>query len=106
MPDVPVMFVEVQSAGGLVERGATGTTPQAGPGTVIAKVIDFSSDHLIDGVTKIAQTIGPSLKSAMSGLSSISVQEVSVGCAISASGSVVVAGVGAEATLTITFKIT
>jgi hypothetical protein len=104
MPNIPVMVVEVQTEGGIVDRGATGSTQQAGPGTVIAKVIELSSDHLIDGATKIAQAIGPSLKTAMSGLSGV--HEVSVGCAINAHGSVVVAGVGAEATLTLTFKIT
>jgi hypothetical protein len=105
MLKVPVMVVGEQSEGGLVDRGATGSTQQSAPGKVVAKVFDLASDHLVEGVTRIAEAIAPSLNSAMSGLTKISVQEVSIGCAINASGGVVVAGVGAEASLTITFKI-
>jgi Trypsin-co-occurring domain 1 len=54
---------------------------------------------------RIAQDIGPALQSGLTGLGNIAVQEVAIGCAISAEGGILVAGVGAEASLTITFKV-
>jgi hypothetical protein len=111
MPDVPVLVVgPVETEGGLVEHGATESKPHAGVGEVAAavmhKVIKVSSDKLADGVITLAKEIGPSLKARMAGLSEISVQEVSIGCSIDMSGHIVVAGVGAEASVSITFRVT
>src|SRR5262245_12451076 len=105
MPDVEVLILaDDQAAGGLVNRGATGGGPHAGAGKVISKVIKLGSDQLVDSVTKIANAIGPSLQQGLKGLSSMAVQEVSIGCTIGADGSILIAGVGAEASLTITFR--
>jgi Trypsin-co-occurring domain 1 len=72
---------------------------------VKAVELTLSPEQLVAGVKKIAKDISPALKAGFSELGDIAVQEVSIGCAISATGGIVVAGVGAEASLTITFKV-
>ena len=104
MTKLPVLIVD-EEASGLVGKGATGTEAHSAAGKAVKRVVQLSSEHLIEGVTKIAQAVGPSLKAGMKGLSDISVQEISIGCTIGAEGSIVIAGVGAEASLTITFKV-
>lgn len=92
--------------GGAVTEGASGDEQHAGAKDLVRKAVDRSSDVLVEGVKGVANAIGPSLKAAMEGLSNIDVKEVSIGCAIDVNGSVVVAGMGAQATLTITFEVT
>jgi hypothetical protein len=104
MPDVEVLVID-SGVSGLVSKGATGAEAHSAAGKAVERVVKLSSEHLIEGVTKIAQAVGPSLKAGMKGLSDISVQEISIGCTIGANGSIVIAGVGAEASLTITFKV-
>jgi hypothetical protein len=98
----------VSSAGGIVDQG-TGPDQQQGAKEavqkVVQKVIEVSADRIADSVVDIGNKIGPALKNSLQRLSGISVQEVSIGCAIGADGSIVVAGVKAEASLTITFRI-
>jgi Trypsin-co-occurring domain 1 len=98
----------VESAGGIVGHG---TSPDEQHGAqeavqkVVKKVIEVSADKIVDSVVEIANKIGPVLKGSLQKLSGIAVHEVSIGCAIGADGNIVVAGVQAEASLTITFRI-
>jgi hypothetical protein len=109
MANIPVLVVvnEHPAKGGVVKRGASPTTAQSAVGTAIQKAIEITltPEKLVAGVKQIAQDIGPILKEELKGLGNIAVQEVSIGCAINASGGILVAGVGAEASLTITFKV-
>lgn len=104
MTNIQVLVIE-QSTGGLVDKGATDTRPDAGAGTAIRRVVELSSKHIVDGVTKIAEAIGPSLRKGIKGLSDVAVEEVSIGFTIGADGNIVIAGVGAEACVTVTFKV-
>ena len=104
MVNIPVLYgVPV---GGAVTEGASGDEQHAGAAELVRKVVDRSSDALVEGVKGIASAMGPSLRAAMKSLSDIDVTEVSIGCSIDVNGSVVVAGMGAQANLTITFKVT
>jgi hypothetical protein len=105
MPDIPVLVL-VEEQRGLVKKGATETYAHAGAGTVVGKVVNLGSEKLVAGLKKMAEDIGPSLTAGLKELSAkIAISEVSLGCAINAEGGIVVAGVGAEASLTITFKV-
>jgi Trypsin-co-occurring domain 1 len=105
MPNVEVLVLDEEYAGGLVGKGASSDQAHAGPGAALKKVLVLSSEHLVAGVTSIAREIGPSLQAGLKGLSAIDVKEVSIGCTIGAHGTIMIAGVGAEASLTITFKV-
>lgn len=108
MSDVDVL-VSVEAAeikSGLVQEGATGSAQHMSIGKALGKVVKISADEIADGVVAVANSIGPTLKAKLAGLSNITVSEVSIACTLGANGSVVVAGVGAEATLTITFQVT
>ena len=92
MADLEVLILDEPSSGGLVSHGASGDRAQSNPVTAaVKKVINISSEQLVDGVTKIAQAIGPSLKEGMKGLSDIAVKEVSIGCTIGAHGTIMIA---------------
>jgi hypothetical protein len=104
MSDIPVLVLDVRPTG-LVKQGATETHAHAGPGAIVGKVVNIGSDKLVAGVKQMAQNIGPSLKEELKELGDIAVSEISIGFAITAEGGIVVAGVGAEASLTITFKV-
>jgi hypothetical protein len=110
MPMVKVLVGETitEVPSGIVPEG-TGPDEQHGAREavqkVVRKVIDVSAEKIVDSVVEIGNNIAPALKQKLGQLAGISVQEVSIGCAIGADGNIVVAGVQAEASLTITFKI-
>jgi hypothetical protein len=96
------------TVGGIVSQGTAPDQQQGARETahkVIRKVIDISSEKIVESVVEIGNKIGPTLKKNLEGLTGISVSEVSIGCAIGGDGNIIVAGVAAEASLTITFKV-
>jgi hypothetical protein len=111
MADLQVLVVAPSdSSGGFVTQGATGGAQHSGAGEVagalLQKVVTISSEKLADGVIAVARAIGPSLKDRIAGLNDIAVKEVSIGCTIDLNGHVVVVGVGAQTSVTITFEVT
>jgi len=109
MAKVPVLFVEPErQASGLVTEGTSGDQEQGlvtKAAAKIAKVADMDATQIAVGVVAIAEKVGPELSKAVKKLGSGKLKEVSIGCAIQLNGGVVVAGVGAEASVTITFDL-
>jgi hypothetical protein len=105
MAEIEVL-VRTEGVGGLVPSGASGDQAHSlSVPKIVDKVVKVSADKITDAVISLAEKIGPALQAKISTLSLLKIHEVSIGCAITVDGSVVVAGVGAEASLEITFKI-
>lgn len=110
MPDVEVLvFQPAQPQSGLVTHGATEAVPHAGPGEMVAaaawKVITISADKLAEGVVAVAENVGPSLRQRLKSAKDVAVESVSVGFSIDVNGKAFVVGVGAQASVTVTFHV-
>ncbi|WP_144186732.1 CU044_2847 family protein [Elioraea rosea] len=107
MPDIEVLIVETAvGGGGLVRKGAGGGEQQAlDAGKAVTKVVRISAERIADGVAAVAQAVGPTLRAKLISLPGLELDTVSIGCAITVDSGVIVAGVGAEASLTVTFRV-
>ncbi|MGH7118847.1 MAG: hypothetical protein ACREFP_07645 [Acetobacteraceae bacterium] len=109
MPDVEVLVFQPSQAPGLVTHGATGAVPHAGPGEIAAnaawKVVTIGADKLADGVVAVAEKVGPTLRERLKNAKDVVVESVSIGFSIDVNGKAFMVGVGAQASVTVTFHV-
>lgn len=107
---VKVLFVEPPPATGNVGTGTSGDTQHSVKERAKAAfshvIKDVGPDVIASQALALAQEIEPAFRACAQALRKIKVTEVAIGCAITVEAGVVIAGVGAEASVEITFDLT
>ena len=106
---VKVLFVNSPPAGRVVESGVSGDTShniKDQAKAAFSHVIkDVGADVIASQALALAKEMEPAFRACAQALRKIQVTEISIGCAITVEAGVVIAGVGAEASVEITFDV-
>ena len=106
---VKVLFVNPPPAGRVVEFGASGDTSHnvgdRAKAALSHVIKDVGADVIASQALALAKEMEPAFRACAQALVKIQVTEISIGCAITVEAGVVIAGVGAEASVEITFNV-